>query len=62
MKKFSAEMKVVRFGAEDMIVTSGKVVTLSYFTDADKSNNTFTFGGKSYVLSDNDSFHTFRTA
>ena len=51
MKKFAPEMKVVRFGAEDVIATSGKTITLSNFSDGNRSNNTFTFGGKSYDLS-----------
>lgn len=62
MKKFSAEMKVVRFGAEDMIVTSGKVVTLSKFNDGNTTNNTFSFGGNSYTFQDNASFYAFRSA
>ena len=44
-KEFNAEMKVVRFGAEDMIVTSGvKTITLSQFEDENKYNNIFKLG------------------
>ena len=48
MKKFNAEMKVVRFGAEDIIVTSGKSLTLSGVGDRNKNNNSMEFGGILY--------------
>ncbi|MBR4358007.1 MAG: hypothetical protein IKQ00_08775 [Butyrivibrio sp.] len=48
MKKFNAEMKVVRFGAEDVIVTSGKSLTLSNVGDDKPSNNSMEFGGVTY--------------
>jgi len=48
MKKFNAEMKVVRFGAEDMIVTSGKFLTLSGVGDGIENNNSMEFGGETY--------------
>ena len=61
-REFKAEMQVVRFGAEDVIATSGKVVTLSKFNDGDTTNNTFSFGGNSYAFVDNDGFKSFRGA
>ena len=60
-REFKAEMQVVRFGAEDVIATSG-VVTLSKFNDGDKTNNTFSFGGNNYAFSDVDGFRNFKNA
>ena len=56
--KFEPTMEVVRFGSSDVIAAS---VVLSKFYDGDKSNNTFSFNGKNYIISDNDSYHTFRS-
>lgn len=49
---FSAEMKVVRFGSEDVIATSGvvaKTITLAGMGDTSAYNNTFTFNGVTYT-------------
>jgi len=56
--KFEPTMEVVRFGSSDVIAAS---VVLSKFNDGDRYNNTFSFNGKSYIISDNDSFKTFRS-
>lgn len=50
--KFNAEMKVVRFGSEDVIATSGvvlKTVTLSGLGDNSANNNKLDFGNYSYT-------------
>jgi len=61
MKKFSAEMKVVRFGAEDMIVTSGvKTLTWSGLEDKTGNNNYITFNGNSYLVQ-NSASKEFKT-
>lgn len=51
-KEFSADMKVVRFGAEDVIVTSGAadMVFDSTMGDSVKGNGTVTFNGRSYLM------------
>ena len=54
MKKFNAEMKVVRFGAEDMIVTSGKFLTLSNIGNDDPFDNLMELGGVPYSRNDYD--------
>ena len=48
MKKFNAEMKVVRFGAEDIIVTSGKFLTWGNLGNDDPLDNSLEFGGETY--------------
>ena len=57
--KFNPEMQVVRFGSEDVIATS---VVLTKFYDGDTTNNTFIVNGTPYVVSDNDSYKSFRSA
>lgn len=53
MKKFSADMKVVRFGAEDVIVTSGAIMVFDEkMGDTIGGNGTVTFDGKDYLLSE----------
>ena len=59
--KFEPTMEVVRFGSSDVIAASVASVVLSKFYDGDKSNNTFSFNGKNYIISDNDAYHTFRS-
>ena len=59
--KFEPTMEVVRFGSSDVIAASVASVLLSKFYDGDKSNNTFSFNGKNYIISDNDSYYTFRS-
>ena len=56
MKRFNPDMEVVRFGAEDIIVTSGAadMVFDSLMGDGIKANGTVTFDGVSYTLTDND--------
>lgn len=50
MKKFNPEMKVVRFGNEDVIVTSGvKTITLTGMGSGGNSDNTLSFGSYNYV-------------
>ena len=53
MKKFNPEMKVVRFGNEDVIVTSGAVtksVVAAGFGDGIAGNATFSYNGASYNI------------
>ena len=52
MKKFHPEMKVVRFGAEDMIVTSGAADMVFHSTMGDNTpaNGEVTFDGSSYPI------------
>lgn len=59
-REFKPEMTVVRFGAEDVIATSGERVGLTNFYDGINDNNTFSFNGKDYTISNNDTFYTFR--
>ena len=58
MKKFNPEMKVVRFGNEDVIVTSGApsgfnngdIVTFSGIGDGVAGNNYITLNGNSHLI------------
>lgn len=68
-REFEPKMTVVRFGAEDVIATSGaRTVGLSGFEDQNKGNNTFNVGGSTFVMADaqgkpdNDIYHSFRAA
>ena len=61
-KEFKAEMTVVRFGAEDVIATSGRSVGLTNFNDGISDNNTFNIGGTGYTFSDNAGYNSFRRA
>lgn len=51
MKRFNPEMKVVRFGNEDVIATSSvvKTITLSGMGSGGSNDNTLSFGGYTYV-------------
>ena len=56
MKKFSADMKVVRFGAEDVIVTSGAADMVFPRTMGDSNpGGTVMFDGSLYQLKPQDS-------
>ena len=66
-REFEPKMTVVRFGAEDVIATSGaRTVGLSGFEDNNVGNNTFNVGGSTFVMADaqgkpdNDIYHSFR--
>ena len=56
--KFEPTMEVVRFESADVIAAS---VVLSKFYDGVANNNTFSFNGKNYIVSDTDTFKTFRS-
>ena len=56
MKKPEAD--VIRFSSSDVIAAS---VVLSKFYDGVANNNTFSFNGKNYIVSDTDTFKTFRS-
>ena len=58
--KLDPKMTVVRFESEDVIAASSRTVVLSKFTDTDKTNNTFSFGGNDYVIKDDPPYHAFR--
>lgn len=68
-REFEPKMTVVRFGAEDVIATSGaRTVGLSGFEDSNMGNNTFNVGGSTFVMADaqgkpdDDVFQGFRAA
>ena len=68
-REFKPEMTVVRFGAEDVIATSGaRTVGLSGFEDGNMGNNTFNVGGSTFVMADaqgtpdDNVFQSFRAA
>ena len=49
-REFKPEMTVVRFGAEDVIATSGtRTMSVSGFADSTAKNGTFSFGSYTYV-------------
>ena len=55
MKKFSADMKVVRFGAEDVIVTSGVADMVFHSTMGDNTpGGNVTFDGGLYPINYDD--------
>ena len=56
MKKPEAD--VIRFSSSDVIAAS---VVLSKFYDGVANNNTFSFNGKNYIVSDTDTFKSFRS-
>ena len=51
--KFSPEMRVVKFGSDDVIATSGatRSITLSNFGDGTASNGTINYNGVDYTSS-----------
>lgn len=51
--KFSPEMRVVKFGSDDVIATSGatRSITLSNFGDGTANNGTINFNGEEYFSS-----------
>ncbi len=57
--KFEPTMEVVRFESSDVIAAS---VVLSKFNDGVGNNNTFSFGGRDYVVSNNDNYKEFRSS
>lgn len=66
MKKFAPEMKVVRFGTEDVIATSGvapapvKTITISGYGNSSASDNLFVFGPYSHQMNTSSKFNAFR--
>ena len=54
MRKFNPEMKVVRFGNEDVIATSGAPdrFTLTNFGDKTNANGVINFNNKTYTNDD----------
>lgn len=61
--KFSPEMRVVKFGSDDVIATSGatRSITLTNFGDGTASNGTINYNGVNYVTGD-DSAQDFLNA
>ena len=58
--KLDPKITVVRFESEDVIAASSRTVVLSNFEDSEGGNNTFSFGGNNYVITDTPSYHAFR--
>ena len=61
-REFKADMQVVRFGAEDVIATSGKTLTMSQFGDGVAKNGIVGFDGKSYTIDSANAIDAFMNA
>ena len=65
MKKFNPEMKVVRFGNEDVIVTSGvatKTMAWSQFGDGTANNGIVNYNGVNYTIDSDTAITNLFTA